>query len=445
MRPPGGEPSRPHRAVFASTVGNTIESYDFIIYALMAALVFPAVFFPTQSTTAGALLSFGTYFVAFVARPIGGLVFGHIGDRYGRKRALLATILLMGVGTVGVGLVPAYDQVGVLAPIVLVALRVCQGLALGGEWTGAALLAMESGSDRGVGYRTGFPQAANLLGMSAANLVLLLLRSVLPESDFLAWGWRIAFLLSAALLVLGVWLRLRVAETTTFTGMVEAGTTSRRPLQDLARHQPATVALCTLLKVGDMVVYYLFTVFILAYGPTVGYEQGFLLLTVASGAALLGLATPLLGMLGDAVGHLRVALAGAVLAAVVCAFYFPVFDAGDETVTVVLVLASLTAYSMMFANQGAIFGLAFDPAWRYSGGSVAINAAGLIASGPAPFVAASLLAVTGTAGVAGFGVVACLITVGAAAALLARRYRGSTGSLDVHGTGSRASFTSGES
>ncbi|WP_169736698.1 MFS transporter [Pseudonocardia spinosispora] len=419
----GPPPRRLNRAVFASTVGNVIESYDFILYALMATVVLPSVFFPGQSTTSGVLLSFATYFVAFVARPVGGLFFGHIGDRHGRKRALLTTLLLMGVGTAGIGLVPGHDQIGAAAPVALVALRVCQGLALGGEWTGAALLAMESGSRREVGYRTGFPQAANLLGMSAATLVLLVLR-LLPDMDFFAWGWRIAFLLSAALITLGMWLRLRVEETATFTGMVQAGTTSRWPLLDLVRHQPATVVLCTLLKCGDMVVYYLFTVFILAYGPTVGYDQSFLLLSVAIGAAVLGLATPLFGMLGDLLGHLRVAVAGAVAAALVCLCYFPVFNAGNELGTVLLILVSLTTYSMMFANQGAIFGLAFAPAWRYSGGSVVINTAGLIASGPAPFVTTALFATLGTTGVAGYGVGACLITVAASAVLLAGRHSG---------------------
>jgi MFS family permease len=380
------------RAVAAATAGSTIEFYDFLLYGVVAALVFPEVFFPQQNRYAGVLLSFSTYFIGFCARPIGAAIFGHFGDRIGRKRTLVMTMLTMGVGTVGVGLIPPYSAIGPAGAFLLVACRLLQGLGVGGEWGGANLLAMESGSVHHRGLLTSFPQAGAMLGLAGANLAVFIMTAALPDRAFVTWGWRLPFLASGGLFVLGLWLRARVEETPEFKKVVASGTVQRRPLTAVLRHQPGDLVLCLLVKVAEMVPVYLFSAFILAYGTrTLGLERGFLLLAVAGAALIAAVVMPFVGHWSDRVGHERVYQLGAVGMIGFAFVYFAAIGTAIPAVVGPAVAVSLVPYAVMFGTEGAIFGKTFRPEWRYSGSSLAFNLAGIIGGGPAPFIATWLL------------------------------------------------------
>lgn len=385
--------STTRRAVVAATVGSAIEFYDFLLYGVVAALVFPEVFFPQQNRYAGVLLSFSTYFVGFCARPIGAAIFGHFGDRIGRKRTLVLTMLTMGVGTVGVGLIPSYEAIGPACAFLLVGCRLVQGLGLGGEWGGANLLAMESGSSRHRGLLTSFPQAGAMLGLASANIAILLMTTTLSDPAFAAWGWRLPFMASAVLFACGLWLRARVAETAEFEGMLAAGAVQRRPLAAVIRRQPVDLVLCMLLKVAEMVPVYVFSAFILAYGTrTLGLERAFLLLAVAVAAVIAAVLMPFVGHWSDRIGHERTYQLGALGMIAFSFVYFAALSTADPWVVGFVIAVSLVPYAVMFGAEGAIFGKTFRPEWRYSGSSLAFNLAGIIGGGPAPFVAAWLLA-----------------------------------------------------
>jgi|SRR5882757_1700013 len=420
---PGTETADPkelRRAVICSTVGNAIEAYDFLIYALMAPLVFPAVFFPAQSPFLGVLLSFSTYFVAFLARPLGAVIFGHLGDKIGRKRTLVATVLLMGIGTVGVGLVPGYATLGASSAVLLVLLRIICGVALGGEWTGATLLAMESGPAARSGFLTSFAQAANPIGMAMATTAILVVSATLPREDLLAWGWRLPFLASAALVALGLWMRLRVHETLEFQRLRAAGALSRHPIMDVFRRQPKVLLACVLIKMGEMVAYYVFTVFVLSYGSgTLAFSQSTLLMAVAGSAVLASVAIPFFGRLGDSIGAARLFRIGSLVTAVFAFAYFPLLTTRNLGLILPLIAVSLLLFGVMFAVEGVILSRVFNPAWRYSGGALAFNLAGIIGAGPAPLVATLLVERGGgPVAVAGYLALTCVISAVAASYLV---------------------------
>lgn len=389
-------PRATRRAVLGATVGGSIEAYDFLLYGVVAALVFPQVFFPAHSPYTGVLLAFSGWFVGFVARPIGAAVFGHIGDRAGRKRTLVMTMMLMGIGTVGIGLIPGYDVIGPASGVLVVAMRLVQGLGFGGEWGGANLLAMESGSARRRGLLTSFPQAAAMVGLFMANIVVFALGITLTEAAFMSWGWRIPFLASAVLILFGMWVRLRVVETPAFRKMHESGEVRRRPLADVVRQQPMPLLLCILTKVAEMVPIYVFVAFIFGYGTeTLGFDANFLTLSVAAAGVVAAVAMPLVGHLSDRIGHERMYQIGAITMIVYGFVYFAGLSLEDVNVAAVVIVTSLVPYAMMFGAEGAILGKSFAPHWRYSGNSLAFNLAGIIGGGPAPFVATWLVTQTG--------------------------------------------------
>jgi len=380
------------RAVAAAAAGSAIEFYDFLLYGVVAALVFPEVFFPRQNPYAGVLLSFSTYFIGFCARPIGAAVFGHFGDRIGRKRTLVITMLTMGIGTVSIGLIPPYRSIGSTSAFLLVACPLLQGLGVGGEWGGANLLAMESGSPRRRGFLTSFPQAGAMLGLAAANLAVFAMTTGLSHRSFLSWGWRLPFIASVGLFALGLWLRTRVVETPEFQAVVASGGIQRRPVVAVVRRQPGELGLCLLLKVAEMVPVYVFSAFILAYGTrTLGLERGFLLVAVAIAALVAAAAMPLVGLWSDRVGHEHVYQLGAAAMIGFVFIYFAAVNTATPGLVGPAVAISLLPYALMFGTEGAILGKTFRPEWRYSGSSLAFNLAGIVGGGPAPFIATWLI------------------------------------------------------
>jgi MFS family permease len=410
--------SEVRRAVIGSTVGNAIEAYDFLVYGLVAGLAFPSVFFPTQDAFVGTVLSFGTMAAAFLARPLGALIFGHFGDRIGRKTTLIMTIALMGIGTVGIGLIPGYAVLGAASIVPLIILRVVQGIALGGEWTGATLLALESESRGRGGFLTSFTQGANPIGLALANVVILVVTAVLDHEAFVSWGWRLPFLFSAVLVVVALWLRLRVHETATFLEVKAAGHIPRFPIVSAFRHQPLSIGLGILIRMAGLVSYYLFTAFALTYAvKTLGYDQRFVLLALASSAVVAALLCPLVGMFGDRWGHERVLMIGSILTAIYAFCYFPLLGLKDPFVAALVILGSLNLFAVMFAVEGVIITKIFEPRWRYSGSAVAFNLAGVVGAGPAPALAAILAGSGHMTWVSVYIATACLLTFGAAALL----------------------------
>jgi MFS family permease len=406
------------RAVIGSTVGNMIEAYDFLVYGLVAGLAFPSVFFPTQDAFVGTVLSFGTMFTAFLARPLGALLFGHFGDRIGRKTTLIATIVLMGIGTVGIGLVPGYAVLGAASVVPLIILRVVQGVALGGEWTGASLLALESGSGRRSGLLTSFAQGANPLGLALANIVILLVTAVLDHETFVSWGWRLPFLFSAVLVAVALWLRLRVHETVTFLRVKAAGDIPRFPIVAAFRNQPRAIVLSIFVRLSALVSYYLFTAFALTYTvKSLGYDQHFVLVVLASSAVVAALLCPLFGMLGDRWGHERVLMIGAILTAIYAFCYFPLLGLKIPFVAALAILGSLSLFAVMFAVEGVIITKVFEPRWRYSGSAVAFNLAAIVGAGPAPALAAILAGTGHITWVSAYIAIACVLSFCAAALL----------------------------
>lgn len=302
------------------------------------------------------------------------------------------TMLTMGVGTVGVGLIPPYSAIGSAGAFLLVACRLLQGLGVGGEWGGANLLAMESGSSRHRGLLTSFPQAGAMLGLAGANVAVFIMTAALPDRAFVVWGWRLPFLASGGLFVLGLWLRARVEETPDFRKVVAAGAVQRRPVVAVLRHQPGELGLCLLVKVAEMVPVYVFSAFILAYGTrTLGLERGFLLLAVAGAALIAAMLMPFVGHWSDRVGHERVYQLGAVSMIGFAFVYFAAVRTAIPPLVGPAIAVSLVPYALMFGTEGAIFGKTFRPEWRYSGSSLSFNLAGIIGGGPAPFVATWLL------------------------------------------------------
>ncbi|WP_051791665.1 MFS transporter [Amycolatopsis jejuensis] len=418
LGPPRG---KVRRAVAASTAGSTIEWYDFQLYGVVAAIVLPAAYFPESSALAGTLLSFSTFFVGFVARPLGAVLFGHLGDRVGRKKALVVTLMLMGIGTVGIGLTPGYSAIGPAAPLLLVLMRVVQGFGVGGEWSGAILMAGESGRRSRQAFLTSFPQASAMLGTALASLSVLAAGAIGGPAAFIEWTWRIPFLISAVLVVLGLWMRHGIGETTEFAEVRAQGKVERAPVLTAMRSYWREILLGMFLKVGEMAPVFIFVSFIYTYGKQVGgLSQTTLLAAVSVAALVSALITPLMGYLGDRLGPVRVYLIGAAAMAVEALGYFAAIGSGNHVLAIGVIVVSLVPYALMFANEATILTGLFPAPVRYSGSSLAFNLAGILGGGPAPFIAAGLLSATGTAWSL-TGYLLLTVLVGATAAVLIQR------------------------
>jgi metabolite-proton symporter len=385
------------RIAIASFVGTAIEFYDFYIYGTAAALVFGAVFFPSFSPLAGTLASLATFAVGFVARPVGAVLFGHFGDRIGRKRMLIVSLVLMGGATVAVGLIPSFDTIGVLAPVLLVIARFLQGIGLGGEWGGAVLLATEYAPPGKRGLYSAFPQLGPAVGFVLGNALFLVLDATMSDEVFHTVGWRIPFLASAVLLVLGYYIRMRIAETPVFQAAMQRQERARVPFVDLLRSQPGVLLLATLSFILAHTLFYTVTTFALSYGTTtLQIDRTTMLLAAMVAVAVMGAATLYSAMYSDRVGRKRVCLASAVAAMV---WAFPLFwliDTGQPALIALGMTGGLLCFALLYGPMGAFLPELFRVRFRYSGASFAYSASGVIGGGISPLIATDLLARTGS-------------------------------------------------
>ncbi|WP_433025680.1 MFS transporter [Actinomycetospora sp. CA-053990] len=385
------------RVAGATLIGTSIEWFDFFVYGAAAALVFGKLFFPTANPLTGTLLALSTFGVGFIARPFGGVIFAHFGDRIGRKSMLVLSVVMMGGGTFLVGLLPTYESIGLAAPIILVLLRVVQGIGLGGEWGAAAVMAVEYAPPDRRGFFGSFPQTGVPAGMLLANLSLLIVSAVLSDEAFLSWGWRIPFLASIVLVVVGVVIRLKVAESPVFEQTRSAGKIERQPVIAVLRRQPLNVLRAAGLRFAENSTFYIHTTFVLTYGTIVlGLARSDLLLAVIISSALGLVSIPFYGWACDKYGRRPVVLWGSV---VLLAMSWPYFWALDTRSLFLIVVATVIAVnignSAVYAPQPAYFSELFEPEVRYSGASIGAQGASVFAGGLAPVIATALLDATG--------------------------------------------------
>ncbi|MER7768989.1 MFS transporter [Kitasatospora sp. NPDC096140] len=384
------------RVVAASLIGTTIEWYDYFLYGTAAALVFGKVFFPHSDPLTGTLLSFLTYAIGFAARPIGALVFGHFGDRVGRKRLLVVSLLLMGGSTTAIGLLPTYDSIGVTAPVLLTTLRLVQGFALGGEWGGAVLLVSEHGDQRRRGFWASWPQGGAPAGNLLAAGVLSLMTSLQSDAAFLSWGWRVPFLLSAVLVAVGMWIRLAVDESPLFKAALAAQqnreTAEQPPLVSVLRNHWREVLVAMGARMAENISYYVMTTFVLTYAVThAHFGKQSALNAVLIGSAVQFALIPLFGALSDRVGRKPVYLVGAVGVGIWAFVFFGMVDTRSFGSLVLAVTVGLVFHSAMYAPQAAFFSEMFATRMRYSGASIGAQFASVAAGAPAPLIATALL------------------------------------------------------
>jgi MHS family shikimate/dehydroshikimate transporter-like MFS transporter len=389
----GGVPNAARSAVI-SGIGTSIEWYDFYLYGTAGALVFNKLFFPEVNPLTGVLASFGVFAAGFVTRPLGGVIFGHFGDRIGRKRMLIVSMLVMGLATFGVGLLPTYSQVGILAPTLLVVLRVVQGLAVGGEWSGAALLAVETAPPGRRGLYGAFPQMGVPFGNFASTLVFSAV-AALPHQQFLSWGWRIPFLLSIVLVAVGLFVRLRLAETPHFQAVRATGALVKIPTLTALRQFPLSIVFAVGACFAPFIFSYFLTTFGITYGTTVVHlSQHFVLNTVAIASAVEFITMPIAGALSDRWGRRRTYLIGTVATAVVIIPFFLAVAGGSETVWFIAVLLCTGfIHPLMYATLAAFSVELFPANIRYSATALGYQFGGLLGGGFAPLILTSLLAV----------------------------------------------------
>ena len=400
------------RVVLASFIGTTIEWYDFFLYGTAAALVFNRLFFPTLDPLAGTLSAYATYAVGFVARPLGGAIFGHYGDRIGRKKMLVWSLSLMGGASTLIGLTPTYDRIGIWAPIMLTILRFFQGVAAGGEWGGAVLLAVEHSAGNRRGFHGAWPQMGTPTGLLLSTLVFAAVSSWLPEPAFLAWGWRIPFLLSVVLVAIGLFIRLRVLESPSFARLKDARGESRMPLVDLFREYPREVLVGMGIRFAQNVVFYVYTVFVLSYGEkTLGYPRSVMLRGVMIVAFIGILGTPFWSYLSDRIGRRPVLLAGGICLLVTAYPFFWLMDRGPAFVPLAMILVMNIGHDMMYGPMAATLSELFGTRVRYSGASLTYQLTSVVSGGVAPFIATVLLAKYGVGAVAGYVAACCALTV----------------------------------
>ncbi|WP_127504523.1 MFS transporter [Actinoplanes solisilvae] len=385
------------KVVFASLVGTAVEWYDFFLYGSAAALVFGTLFFPTSEPATATLLAFGTYALGFVARPLGGIVFGHFGDRVGRKKMLVVSLMTMGVATIAIGFLPTYATIGVAAPILLLVCRLAQGFAVGGEWGGAVLMAAEHGDDKRRGLWSSWPQAGVALGNLLATGVLWVLAAVQSEEAFNAWGWRIPFLLSAVLVIVGLWVRLSVEESPLFLAARDKMTTKHQPLLEVIRRYPREVFLAMGMRLAENIAYYLFTVISITYLTTYAgssSDKAMILSALLIGSVVQFAVIPLIGAFSDRVGRRPLYLVGAVGVAIWSFAFFPLIGSRSEGLIILAVLVGLLLHSLMYAPQAAFFSELFGTSVRYTGASVGYQLASIFAGALAPIIAIKLLGST---------------------------------------------------
>ena len=403
------------RAVIASTIGTTVEWYDFFLYGTAAALVFPKVFFPGSSDFAGVLASFSTLFVGFAARPVGAAIFGHYGDRVGRKATLVTTLVLMGVATFFIGLLPGYTSIGVAAPILLVLLRIAQGIGVGGEWGGSVLMSMEWGSKKRRGLMASFPQLGVPLGLLLSTGMIKLMTSVLSPADFDSWGWRVPFLASFVLVLIGLYVRLRVMESPQFTEVKQAKAVVRQPFIQVLKEHPMEILTSAFIRLSEQAPFYIFITFVLTYGTSVLKLPRADLLNDTLIAAGLGLiSVPLFGHLSDLFGRRLVYGIGIVCTALYAFPYFGLLDTKNSGLVLLAIVLSLVFHDIQYGPQAALIAESFGTNLRYSGAGIGYQLASVIAGGPAPLIAAFILEKTkSSTGISWYIIGCCVVAFGA--------------------------------
>jgi metabolite-proton symporter len=385
------------RAVAASASGTTIEWYDFFLYGVAAALVFPQKFFPESDPFVGTLAAFATYFVGFVARPFGAALFGHFGDRIGRKAALISTLVLMGVATMGIGLVPDYEQIGIWGAVLLTVFRIMQGIGVGGEWGGAVLIAGEWTDPKRRGFTTSFAQFGAPAGMVLANGALAVMALTTSEDAFLEWGWRIPFLASIVLVFLGLYIRLGVLETPVFAKLREQRRVESLPVATVLRHHWKEVVLTALLRTGQQTPFYIFTTYVLTYATQqLGFERAFVLNLVMLQAIVSMLVIPFFGHVSDIIGRPKITAIGCVVMMIFPFIYFGMLDSGIVWLIGLAIVLGLPLHDLQYGPQAAYIAEQFPGRLRYSGASLGYQLASITAGGPAPIVALTLFQLYGT-------------------------------------------------
>ena len=401
------------KVAIASLIGTTIEWYDFFLYGTASALIFNRLFFPNYDPLTGTLASFGTYAVGFAARPIGGIVCGHFGDRIGRKSMLIMTLLIMGIATALIGALPTYEQVGIWSPILLILLRVAQGFAVGGEWGGAVLMAVEHAPKGKRGFYGSWPQMGVPAGLLLSTIVFGQI-SKLPEAALLSLGWRVAFLISILLVGVGIFIRLSVVEPPVFAEIKESGSEARMPVLEVIRRHPKNLLVAAGARIAENGAFYIYTVFVLVYAkqPHIGFSSSSILFAISLAAILDMISLPAYGFLSDRVGRKPVYLFGAIFTALFAFPYFWLINTANTVLMTLAVVVSLAGHAAMYGPQASFFSELFGTRVRYSGASLGYQLASVIAGGLSPFIATGLLKRTGSSwAIAVFIIIMAMITL----------------------------------
>jgi metabolite-proton symporter len=407
------------RAIVASTIGTAIEWYDFFLYSTVTGLVFAKLFFPHSDPLVGTLEAFAIYAVGFVARPIGAAIFGHYGDRIGRKATLIATLMLMGIATFLVALVPTYASIGIWGAVILTILRFVQGIGVGGEWGGSVLLSMEWARSHGSrGFVASWPQFGVPCGLFLANLAVLAF-SQMSGDQFVEWGWRLPFALSIVLVGIGLYIRLGIMETPVFARLQEAERLERAPILAVFREHPTEIVLSALARMAEQAPFYIFTAFVFSYAVgTLKVPRDFVLTAVLTAAVVSFVSIPLFGYISDKVGRKKTYLIGAALTGVFGFIYFAMLNTGVSSVIFLAIVLSLIPHDIMYGPQAALIAELFPGRLRYSGASLGYQLASVIAGGPAPLIATWLFATYGTAYAVAAYILACAVLSLIATALM---------------------------
>ncbi|HLL28069.1 MAG TPA: MFS transporter [Xanthobacteraceae bacterium] len=381
------------KAVIASTVGTAIEWYDFFLYGTAAGLIFGKLYFPNEDPLTGTLAAFSTYFIGFVGRPIGAAIFGHYGDRIGRKATLIATLLCMGIATFLIAFVPTYASIGIWGAVILTVLRMIQGIGVGGEWGGSILLSMEwARTHKQRGLVSAWPQFGVPCGLFLSNLAVLAF-STWSGDQFFTWGWRIPFALSIVLVAVGLWIRLGILETPVFQQLVRKNKIEKAPILEVIKKQPKEIILSALLRLSEQAPFYIFTAFIFAYAVgTLKMSRDFILMSVLTAACVSFVTIPLAGHISDLIGRKKMYLIGVVTMGIFGFIFFGLVDTAIPLLVFIAIVLSLIPHDMQYGPQAALIAESFTPRLRYSGSSLGYQLASVIAGGPAPLIATALFA-----------------------------------------------------
>jgi len=381
------------KAVVASTIGTAIEWYDFFLYGTAAGLVFGKLYFPNEDALTATLAAFGTYFIGFVGRPIGAAIFGHYGDRIGRKATLIATLLTMGIATFLIAFVPTYAEIGIWGAVILTVLRMVQGIGVGGEWGGSVLLAMEWSKSHGSrGLVASWPQFGVPCGLFLANLAVLAF-SQMSGDQFYTWGWRLPFAISIVLVGVGLWIRLGILETPVFQKVLDEDKVEKAPIVEVFKKHTKEIVLSALARMAEQAPFYIFTAFIFAYAVgTLHMSRNLILTAVLVASCVSFVSIPLSGHISDLIGRRKMYLIGAATVGVFGFLYFAMVDTANPVLVFIAIVLSLIPHDMMYGPQAALIAEAFTPRLRYSGASLGYQLASVIAGGPAPLIATALFA-----------------------------------------------------